>query len=206
MTDPQWLEWAKKLQAIAQDGIAYSSNPFDIERFHAIREIAVEILSANTGLDLEQARGLFAYEKGYATPKVDVRGVVFKGDAVLLVKERRDMLWTLPGGWADVGDSAREAVEREVREESGFEARAVKLLAVYDRTKHPHPPHPQPLYKLFFLCELLGGEPRESIETAGAGFFQQGELPELSLGRVLPEQIARFFEHRLHPEWPTAFD
>ena len=204
--DPHWLDWAKRLQAIAQDGIAYSQNPFDIERFHQVRQVAIEIMAANAGLDLEQARDLFAYEKGYATPKVDVRAVVFKDDAILLVKERRDGLWTLPGGWADVGDSPSQAVEREVLEESGYKARAVKLLALYDRNKHPHPPHPQHIYKLFFLCELLGGEPKESIETAGVGFFRLDELPPLSLTRVLPEQIAHFFQQRQQANGPTEFD
>ena len=204
--DPQWLDWAKRLQAIAQDGIAYCQNPFDIERFHQVRQLAVEIMAAKTGLHQEQARSLFACEEGYATPKVDVRAVVFRDDAILLVKERRDGLWTLPGGWADVGDSPSRAVEREVLEESGYLARAVKLLALYDRNRHPHPPHPQHIYKLFFLCDLLGGEPRESIETAGVGFFRLDELPPLSLTRVLPEQIARFFAQREQLDRPTEFD
>jgi ADP-ribose pyrophosphatase YjhB (NUDIX family) len=206
MTDPQWLQWAKILQATAQDGIAYSKDPFDVERFQRIREVAVEMMAAHTGLTLEQVRDLFAYEKGYATPKVDVRGVVFDQGRILLVRERRDMLWTLPGGWADVGDSPSQAAEREVWEESGYRARATKLLALWDRNKHAHPPHPQHIYKVFFLCELLGGEATESIETAGAGWFAEDDLPPLSLPRVIPEQIARMFEHHRHPEWPTDFD
>ncbi|NPV09710.1 MAG: NUDIX hydrolase [Anaerolineae bacterium] len=204
--DPIWLEWAKRLQAIAQDALAYCANPFDRERFEQVRQIAVEIVSRYADAPEERVRELFAGEEGYATPKVDLRGVVFQDERILLVRERRDMRWTLPGGWADVGDSPSEGVEREVREESGYEVRAVKLLALYDRNKHPHPPHPQHIYKLFFLCQLLGGEPRESIETAGVGFFAEDELPELSLTRVLPEQIHRFFEHLRHPEWPTEFD
>ena len=206
MADPQWLDWARALQAMAQDGIAYSKDPFDVERFQKVREVAVEMMAAHTGLDLEQVRDMFAYEQGYATPKVDVRGAVFRDDKILLVRERRDMLWTLPGGWADVGDSPSEAVEREVWEESGYRARAVKLLALYDRNRHAHPPHPQHIYKAFFLCDLLGGEAAESIETAGVGFFAEDDLPPLSLPRVLPEQIARVFAHYRHPEWPTDFD
>jgi ADP-ribose pyrophosphatase YjhB (NUDIX family) len=116
------------------------------------------------------------------------------------------MRWTLPGGWADVGESPTEGVVREVREESGYEVRAVKLLALHDRGRHPHPPHTYAIYKLFFLCELLGGVPTASIETAGVGFFPEDDLPELSVGRVLPEQIRRFFEHLRHPHWPTDFD
>lgn len=206
MNDPQWLTWAKTLQAMAQDGIAYSRDPFDVERFEKVRQVAVEMLAANTGLSLEQARDAFACEKGYATPKVDVRGVVFRDDRVLLVRERRDMLWTLPGGWADVGDPPSVAAEREVWEESGYRARATKLLALYDRNKHAHPPHAQHIYKAFFLCQLLGGEPTESIETAGVDWFAEDDLPPLSLPRVLPEQIARVFAHYRHPEWPTDFD
>ncbi len=206
MTDPRWLAWAKRLQAIAQDALAYCRNPFDAERFEQVRHIAVEIMAEHTGLEEEKVRELFSGEEGYATPKIDVRGVVFRDDGILLVRERRDMCWTLPGGWADVGDSPSAGVEREVREESGYEVKAVKLLALYDRNRHAHPPHPQHIYKLFFLCDLLGGEPAESIETAGVGFFPENDLPELSLPRVLPEQIARFFQHRRHPEWPTEFD
>jgi ADP-ribose pyrophosphatase YjhB (NUDIX family) len=204
--EPQWLDWVKRLQALAQNGIAYSKDPFDIERFEEIRRVAVEIAAVKTGLDLEQVRDIFAFEKGYATPKVDVRGVVFRDEMVLLVKERRDGLWTLPGGWADVGDSPSESVEREVFEESGYRVRAIKLLALYDRNRHPHPPHPQHIYKLFFHCELLGGEPVESNETDGVGFFAEHDLPPMSLTRTLPSQIARFFEHYRHPDWPTDFD
>ncbi len=204
--DPIWLEWAKRLQAISQDALAYCTNPFDRQRFEQVRETAVDIVARYTETPEERVRDLFAGEKGYATPKIDLRAVVFREHRILLVKERRDMLWTLPGGWADVGDAPSEGVEREVREESGYLVRAVKLLAVLDRNRHPHPPHPQHIYKMFFLCQLLGGEPTESIETAGVGFFAEDELPPLSLPRTLPQQIHRFFEHRRHPEWPTDFD
>jgi ADP-ribose pyrophosphatase YjhB (NUDIX family) len=149
---------------------------------------------------------LFAADSGYATPKVDVRAVVFEGDALLLVRERSDGLWTLPGGWADVGASPREVAEKEVREESGYLVRASKLLALYDRDRHGHPPIAHHVYKLFVRCELLGGSPRESLETSGVGFFREGELPELSLTRVTPAQLARMFEHRVNPHWPTDLD
>ena len=204
--DPQWLEWAKRLQAIAQDALAYCENPFDRERFEQVRQIAVEIAARQTGVDPDEVRGLFAGEEGYATPKVDVRGVVFRDEAILLVRERRDMRWTLPGGWADVGDSPSEAVEREVEEESGYRVRAVKLLALYDRNKHEHPPHLYHIWKVFILCELLGGEPRESVETAGVGFFCEDSIPELSLGRTTARQITRLFQHHRHPDWPADFD
>lgn len=208
----QWLIWARRLQALAQSGLAYTKNPFEIERYNAVREIAFEILAAGSELALDEVRDLFSGEEGYATPKVDVRGVVFRPDlssgrdSILLVRELRDGLWTLPGGWADVDDSPAEATVREVYEESGYQTRAVKLLACYDRSKHGHPPYGFHIYKLFFQCQLLGGEASGSIETADAAFFCEGEIPALSLPRVTPEQIARFFAHRRHPEWPTDFD
>lgn len=203
---PRWLEWARRLQALAQSGLAYTQNPYEIERYEAVREIAAEMVSACSGADLAGVRELFAGQAGYATPKVDVRGVAFRDDAILLVRERQDGLWTLPGGWADVTDSPAEAAEREVYEESGYRARAVKLLALYDRNKRGHPPYIFSIYKVFFLCELLGGEPTESIETTGVGFFREDELPPLSTPRVTPEEIARFFAHLRHPEWPADFD
>lgn len=123
-----------------------------------------------------------------------------------MVKEREDGCWTLPGGWADVGESPAESVVRELYEESGFQTRALKLLAVYDRNKHPHPPMPYPVYKLFFQCELLSGSPLESIETTEAAFFAENAIPELSVARVTPTQIAQFFEYFRHPDWATAFD
>ena len=206
--EPKWLQWAKELQAIAQIGLAYpSGSHFDQERYVRIREIAAEIMSAGGGLDKTALLGLFKREGGYATPKVDVRGVVFRGGEVLLVKEIADGGWTLPGGWADVNESAKECVVREVREESGYETRPVKLLAVYDRSKHGHAPtFPYHVYKLFILCELTGGEARESRETSSVGFYGEDDLPELSVSRVTASQIRRFFEHRRHPEWPTDLD
>jgi len=204
--DPGWLSWARRLQALAQSGLAYTQNPFEIERYQEVAEIAAEIMAAHSDAQIDQLIACFGNELGYATPKVDVRGVVFRDDAILLVKELRDGLWTLPGGWADVGDSPAEATEREVWEESGYRVRATKLLACWDRSKHGHPPYIYHLYKLFFECELLGGSPAESIETVGARFFGEDEIPPLSLPRVTPAQIARFFEHHRHPEWPTDFD
>jgi len=203
---PKWLEWAKSLQAIAQNGLTYADNHFDRERYQAVRDIAAEILAAHSDVKLEQVQALFAGEEGAATPKVDVRGVVFQDDAILLVKERSDGLWTLPGGWADVNDPPSMAIEREVYEESGYRTRAVKLLAFYDRDQHGHPPYPFHVYKIFFLCELVGGAPAPSEETSAVAFFRKGELPELSRTRVTPAQIARLFEHYRHPEWPTDFD
>ncbi|RPJ86915.1 MAG: NUDIX domain-containing protein [Acidobacteria bacterium] len=207
--DPKWLVWAKQLQAIAQNGLTYSQNAFDTERYDAVRRVCAEMLATATGLPSGQFMELYAREEGYATPKVDVRGVVFRPEdgSILLVKERMDGRWTIPGGWADPGQSPQENVAREVLEESGFKTRVVKLLAVYDRSKHPHSPlFPFHVYKMFFLCEIIGGEATENEEISEVGFFRSDSLPDLSVGRVTSAQIARMFEHRLHPDWPTEFD
>ena len=135
-----------------------------------------------------------------------MRGVVIDRDKILLVRERRDGRWTLPGGFADVGVSPAENVVKEIREESGYQTRAVKLLAAYDRSRHPHGPYLYHIYKLFFLCELEGGEAQASIETSEVGFFAEDDLPSLSTPRVTEGQILRMFEHHRHPEWSTDFD
>ncbi len=205
-SDPPWLRWGKALMALSQNGLTYSDNPFDRERYEYMHRIAAEMLAEGSGDTIEQIEAFFSGEVGHATPKVDVRGVVFKDEAILLVKERADGLWTVPGGWADIGESPGAGAAREVWEESGYKVRPVKLLAVYDRNKHNHPPHQFHIYKLFYLCELTGGEAVSSIETDGVGFFREDEIPPLSTGRVTREQIARFFEHYRHPEWPTDFD
>lgn len=206
--DLKWLEWAQKLQAIAQNGLAYSENPFDIDRFQQVQQVASEIMATYTQREPTYVANLFQQERGYATPKLDVRGVVFQDDRILLVKERWDGCWTLPGGFVDVGEPPSQAIEREVWEESGYQTRAVKLLALYDRNhpRHGHPPFEYHIYKLFFRCELLGGAAADSIETEAATFFGETEIPQLSLSRVVPSQISRLFEHYRHPDWPTDFD
>lgn len=208
--EPKWLIWARKLQALAQSGLTYSENPFERERYEQIREVAAQMMAEQSGMDCERVIALFAGQTGYATPKVDVRGVVFdERGRVLLVKEKRDGLWTLPGGWADVNDAPSAAVEREIFEESGYRARAVKLLALWDRgnPRHGHqPPRPFHVYKLFIRCELLGGSAADSIETEGASFFAEADVPPLSLSRTTPAQIARLFEHYRDPDLPTDFD
>lgn len=202
----QWLLWAQRLQAIAQNGLTFTENPYDVERFKQILDVASEMMTTYTDVEPAYVRDLFAQQTGYATPKVDARGAVFQEDRVLLVRERADGKWTLPGGWIDVGESPGEAVVREIHEESGYEARVLKLAALYDRNKHGHPPAPFHAYKLFFLCELTGGAPTTSYETTGVDFFPISDLPELSLTRVVPSQILRLYDHAQHLDWPTDFD
>lgn len=204
--DERWLQWAKRLQAAAQNGLEYNTDEFNVERYRAIRDIATEMMATYAEVDHAVVADLFHQQTGHATPKIDVRGVVFKDDGVLLVRERADGRWSIPGGWADVYDTPSEATVREIFEESGYRTRAVKLLALLDRTRQGHPPMPFHAYKAVFLCEIEAGEPTPSIETTEIGFFPQNALPPLSLGRVTPQQITRFFEHRAHPEWPADFD
>jgi ADP-ribose pyrophosphatase YjhB (NUDIX family) len=208
------VDWARRLQAIAQTGLAYGEpTEYDRVRYAEVRRIAAEMLAGPNGASA--ADTVFAAEQGHATPKLDVRGAVFRDHGILLASELADDgRWTLPGGWVDVGESPSIAVEREVLEESGYRTRAVRLLALYDRSRHGHDrsrvgerPHFWHTWKAFFLCELAGDErARLGGETGAAEFFPRDELPELSLARVTPEQIERLFELREHPEWPADFD
>lgn len=204
--EPRWLEWSRELQAIAQTGLTYAKDPFDRERYAQVRDVAARIQASYMQLSVEEVLAMLGSETGHATPKVDVRGAVFREGRILLVREKLDGLWTLPGGWAEVNESASEAAVRETREESGHETRATKLLAVWDRRKHNPPPSRHHAYKLFFRCELTGGRPSTSIETTATGFFTEDNLPDLSTGRVTTSQIARLFEHLRDPDLPADFD
>jgi ADP-ribose pyrophosphatase YjhB (NUDIX family) len=205
--DPSWLRWARGLQAIAQNGLTFATDAYDRERYQAVRQVAAEMMAARSETDTESILQLFARETGYATPKVDVRGAVFRDDAILLVREASDGRWSLPGGWADVNESPSENIVREIAEESGFETRVRKLAAVLDRGRHPHvPAKPYHVYKMFFICEITGGAPKTNHEIHEVGFFREGAIPELSLGRVLPFQIERMFVHWRQPDLPTEFD
>lgn len=202
----EWHSIAQRIQAIAQTGLAYAASPYDVDRYRELSAIAASMIAGPEPERIALAAQLFAAGQGYATPRVDVRAAVFKDARLLLVRERADGLWSLPGGWAEVGQSAAESVEREVREESGYIVKAVKLLACWDRNKHPHPPIPVHAYKLLFRCELLGGAATASTETTEAGFFAEDEIPALSLTRTLPEQIGFVFQSLRDPDAPTAFD
>ncbi len=207
MTDPQWLRWGRALRSLAQAGLAYNDNPYDRERYLAIRDLSAEMMATCAGVDPGPVLEMFAAQEGYETPKIDVRGVVFRDARLLLVRELSDGgRWTLPGGWADINEPPSRAVEREVWEESGYDVHAAKLLMLYDRSLHGHPPHAFTIYKLFFLCELLGGEPADSHETGEATFFAENAIPELSIGRTTIEEISRLFAHHGHLDWPTDFD
>jgi ADP-ribose pyrophosphatase YjhB (NUDIX family) len=202
------LGWARELQAIAQSGLAWEPREYDRQRYEQVRRVAAEMLARADGGDPERVEGILAAEAGHATPKLDVRGVVFRGDELLLVQERDGGAWSLPGGWVDVGESPSEAVAREVREESGYAVRPVKLLGLYDRDRRGFPPHLWHIWKAFFLCELEQGEQQElGYETLDAGFFARDALPvPLRFEDATARELERSFEHREHPEWPTDFD
>lgn len=206
MTDRRWLNWARRIAELAQTGLTYGTGKFDRERYAELQRIAAQMMGAYSDAEPERILDLLQRDSGYATPKVDVRGVVFREDRILLVREIEDGRWTLPGGWADAGETPSEAVEKEIREESGYEARAAKLLAVHERDRHGAPPLPWRVYKLFIRCELTGGAPRGSIETDAVDFFPADRLPELSEGRVNRPQLQRMFEHLRDPDLPTDLD
>jgi ADP-ribose pyrophosphatase YjhB (NUDIX family) len=205
--DPQWLSIARELRAIAQTGLAFTADRFDRLRYERVRELAASMLAQGSGADYQAILGVLRADRGYATPKVDVRGAAFVDGRVLLVREISDGKWTLPGGWADVNQSAAECVVREIAEESGFEARTLKLAAVHDYQRSNHPTrHIDSIYKMFFVCEITGGAARTSNETSEVAFFARDDLPPLSLGRTTAAQIERMFQHAEHPELAADFD
>jgi ADP-ribose pyrophosphatase YjhB (NUDIX family) len=206
-SEPDWLSWVRTLEAIAQAGLNYASDEYDVARYQDVRRIAAEIAAARSDTSAEVIERMFAAESGHPTPKVDVRAAVVVSGEILLVRERSDGQWTLPGGWADPGESPAEAVTREAREEAGVEVRAVKLIALYDRVHQGHPPYPFSVYKAVFACEPLGEvDPHPSGETDGAAFFDPAALPQLSPGRTTSAQIARALAHHADPSLATEFD
>jgi ADP-ribose pyrophosphatase YjhB (NUDIX family) len=206
LDEPAWLVISRELKAIAQIGLTFCRDPYDRARFERIQELSAAMVALRSGHDARSLLEGFRIEVGYATPKVDVRAAIFAEGRILLVREVSDGAWTLPGGWADVNESPAESVVREVAEESGYEARALKLAAVYDYRKRNRPQHLDSIYKLFFICELTGGSARSSVETSEVAFFARDALPTLSVGRTTAAQIERMYEHAAEPGLPTDFD
>ncbi|MDD9266256.1 NUDIX hydrolase [Paenibacillus sp. GCM10023248] len=202
-----WLHWAQEIQAISQAGLTYGENGYDLERYEALRKISVEMMSYFTDTPIDKVTELFAGETGYQTPKVDIRAVVLQENKILLVQERTDGAWALPGGWADIGYTPSEIAVKETREEAGYDVKPVRLLAVLDKKRHAHPPSPNYTYKIFILCELVGGEALEvSLETTKVGFFGENELPPLSIERNTVEQVKRMFELASGPASQVLLD
>ena len=200
----QWLTWAKELQALAQAGLAYSKDPYDLERFTRIREISAEILCAHTELPMEKVRELFCNETGYQTPKIDTRAAVFREDKILLVQEN-DGLWAMPGGWCDADQSIATNTIKEAREEAGITVRPRRLVALH-RAEHNPGPCPYGICKAFVLCDDLGGEFEENIETLARGWFDLTDLPPLALQKNTPEQMALCLRAAKSETWTTEFD
>jgi ADP-ribose pyrophosphatase YjhB (NUDIX family) len=202
-----WMLAAQRLRAMAQTGLTYSQDRFDLQRYRELTQIAEGMLAELLGSSPTTVAEVFALEKGYPTPKVDVRTAVFSEGRVLLVKEWLDGGWTLPGGWADEHDSPREAAERECREESGYEVKVRRLIALRDRSRHEYRPrHLGGIWKVLFLAELIGGEPTVSDETTDVGFFPLDQLPSLSLARTLPADIELAHQYELDPMRAATFD
>ncbi|WP_201003241.1 NUDIX hydrolase [Paenibacillus glycanilyticus] len=204
--EPKWLEWAKQMQAIAQTGLTYAKDVYDIERYEALRQMSIEILAEYTSVSHEQIALAFASDKGYTTPKTDIRAVVFRDNKILLVQEKIDGGWSMPGGWSDIGYSPKEIAVKETQEEAGFDTAAIRLLAVLDKKFHNHPPSPYHVYKMFILCEIIGGEAAAGVETSDVGFFGIDELPELSIERNTLEQVQLMFEYLHNPNKEVIVD
>lgn len=202
---PQWLEWAREIQALCQTGLAFSTGQYDVQRYRRLMEIAAEIISRHTGLEKQRLLETFLRQPGYATPKIDVRGAVVRDNKLLLVQEKADGHWCMPGGWADVGEVPSAMVAREVLEESGFVVVPRKVIGVYDanrlgRLEFFH------AYKILFLCEITGGEARASDETLAVDFFPFDRLPPLSSPRTDPRHIEELQAHLNDPSRRVAFD
>jgi len=201
----EWIETLNKITGLAQTGLYYSKDVYDKERYDQIISYVRTLIDLKE-IDTQDFIADVLQDVGYATPKIDVRAVVFKDNKLLLAKETQDGLWSIPGGWADIGYSAAENAEKEVLEETGLEVKATRLLALTDRRKHPHPAMFLHVYKAFFWCELIGGELKPSIETSEVGFFGKNELPPISTARVTETQIHQFFELLQELPESTYFD
>jgi ADP-ribose pyrophosphatase YjhB (NUDIX family) len=200
------VQWAVELQSIAQAGLAYSKNPYDLERFEQIREIAAEIMSEKTGVSLDRVTDIFCSEKGFQTPKLDTRAAIFKDDKILLVKETLTDTWSMPGGWVDVDQSIASNTVKEVKEEAGLDVVADRLVAMLDRNRHNTPPYAHGICKAFVLCTVIGGEFTPNLETYESGYFALDNLPELSVGKNTKAQIRLCHEAYLDEKWQVVFD
>lgn len=207
---PTLLDQARRLLAVAQTGLHYTKSEFERERYEEVAQIAAELIARPDHYDAPAIREYWRMEDGYTTPKLDVRGAIFRkqatGDEVLLVRERSDGQWTVPGGFADVNEPPSVAILKEIEQESGYTARVVKLAAVHDRNLHNHPAFMFHLWKLLFVCEITGGAARLSNETDGVEFFPMTALPSLSTGRITAAQLQLLHRHWCQPALSTEFD
>jgi ADP-ribose pyrophosphatase YjhB (NUDIX family) len=206
MTDtPKWFDWSREIYSLSQAGITYSGNEYDIQRYKRLQEITAEMLASQSDLSKEAVQQSFSMQSGYATPKVDVRGAVIRDGKILLVREKADGRWAMPGGWGDIGDAPAEMVAREVWEESGFRVRVDKLVGVYDANRI-QPFEFYHVYKLIFQCTILDGIATTSIETLDVDFFGMDELPPLSQIRTNKNILDEVFAHYANPTRPAYFE
>jgi ADP-ribose pyrophosphatase YjhB (NUDIX family) len=203
---PNWLHVARELQSLAQTGLAFTTGEYDMQRYSRLMEIAAEISAVHSGLPQEQLLDSFLRQPGYATPKIDVRGAVVRDEKILLVQEKADGRWCMPGGWADVGESPSATVVREVLEESGLTVVPRKIVGLYDANRSGSPLEFYHAYKVVFLCEISSGSPRPSDETLAVDFFSFGGLPPLSSPRTDVRHLLEIQEHLSDRGRPAAFD
>jgi ADP-ribose pyrophosphatase YjhB (NUDIX family) len=202
----KWLKWATELQSIAQAGLTFSENQYDLDRYQKIRDLSVDILHEYTDMDHNKIRDLFASETGYQTPKVDIRAAVFKEGKILLVNEKIDGKWSLPGGWADVNSSVSESAIRECFEEAGAVVKPKRIVAIHLANRHNNHDFPFTIYKIFVECELIEYRFANNTETLGSDFFSLEKLPELSTERNTSEQIKMCFDAKKCKVFETIFD
>ena len=201
----KWIEWAQEIFSLSQAGLTYSQNEFDIARYQRLQELTAEMIASQSEITKESVLASFSMQAGYITPKVDVRGAVVRDGKILLIQERADGKWAMPGGWADLGNSPASVAEREVWEESGYRVKSEKVVAVIDANRI-EPFEFYHAYKLIFLCKLLDGEPRISYETLAVDFFDPNHFPTLSSYRTDESMVQEVFAHIQDPNRPTAFD
>lgn len=201
----RWLDWAVELQSLAQAGLTYSKDAYDIERFERIREISAEMVAHKSEIPIDKVKNLFCNEAGYQTPKLDTRAAVFKDGKILLVRENNGK-WSLPGGWVDVNVSVGENAVKEVKEESGLDVRAERIIAVQDRNKHNLPVYAYGICKIFVLCSLIGGHFESNIETTGFDYFTLDDLPPLAEEKNNAKQVKMCFEAHENDNWQIKFD
>lgn len=201
----KWIELAREIFSLSQAGLAYSKNEFDLARYKRLQEITAEMLESQSELSKEAVLESFSMQAGYITPKIDVRGAVIRKGKILLIQERTDGKWAMPGGWADLGDAPAFVAEREVWEESGYRVKAEKVVAVLDANRI-QPMEFYHAFKIIFLCRLIDGEPRTSSETSAVDFFDPNELPPLSRYRTDEDMLKEVFAHVNDPDRRTAFD
>ena len=201
-----WLTIAKKINSIAQTGLAFTKDKFDCERYSELLDLSVQILNHITAIDSKKLEFIFNRDIGYQTPKLGIRAVIFKDQKVLLVKEKMDGKWCLPGGYADPGLTPGEITIKEVKEESGYDVKPTRILGLIDYNKHQDRPFPFDIYNLFMECEIVGGAPAAGEETSEVGFFDLNQLPELSVRRVTKEQLLKMCELAMNKELKPVFD